>query len=256
MTVGKIAALMLLWSCVHICQAAAMTVSGQVRMPGTVALQAGARLLDVISAAQPDAEGYWLGAAWLRQPLLERQARLKAGVLFDLDTLHRAALAAGRESRARAAAQLYQQVLALPVTGRQMAVLDPVAVEVGFAPNPVVNDGDRLIYPPRPDRVRVLGAVSAACSLVFQPLQTVRSYLDACPALADADSDYLWLIQPDGHVTRLGIAAWNRENGAPPAPGSTLLVPIRSDDLDPPTPELNPQLAEFLATQPLAEVTP
>ena len=251
----RLTTLLLLCGCASMSQAA-ITVSGQVHNPGPITLQPGARLLDVITASQPDAQGYWLGAAWLHRPLLERQARLKAGVLFDLDTLHGAALAAGRERRAGVAARLYQQVLALPVTGRQVAALDPVAVEVGFAPNLLVSDGDRLVYPPRPDRVQVVGAVAAACSLAFAPMQPVRDYLQACPPLAEADTDYVWLIQPDGRVTRLGIAPWNREEGAPPAPGSTLLVPIRSDDLDPPTPELNQQLAEFLATQPLAEVTP
>lgn len=256
MIVRKLAALLLLWGCAQAGVGATLTVSGQVAHAGAVPLHAGARLLEAISAAQPDAQGYWLAAAWLHQPLLERQTRLKAGVLFDLDTLRQAAVAGGRAPRAQAAAQLYQQVQALPVTGRQLAVLDPVAVEVGFAPNPLISDGDRLVYPPRPDSVRVVGAVVAACTLAFEPMRQPRDYLRACPASAQADADYLWLIQPDGHVTRLGIAPWNREEGAPPAPGSTLLVPIRSDDLDPPTPELNQQLAEFLATQPLAEVTP
>jgi len=255
MMLRKLAALVLLCSGASV-TLAAMTVSGEVRNPGPIPLAPEARLLDVITASQPDAQGYWLGAAWLRQPLLAQQARLKAGVLFDLQTLQRAALAAGREGRAHAATRLYQQVQALPVTGRQRAMLDPVAVEVGFAPNPLVSEGDRLVYPPRPHSVRVVGAVAAACTLAFQPMQRPLDYLHACPALAEADRDYLWLIQPDGHVTRLGIAAWNREEGTPPAPGSTLLVPIRSDDLDPLTPELNQQLAEFLATQPLAEVTP
>lgn len=255
MMLRKLAALVLLCSGASVSQAA-MTVSGEVRNPGPVPLAPEARLLDVITASQPDAQGYWLGAAWLRQPLLAQQARLKAGVLFDLQTLQQAALAAGREGRALVAARLYQQVQALPVTGRQRAMLDPVAVEVGFAPNPLVSEGDRLVYPPRPHSVRVVGAVAVVCTLAFQPMQRPLDYLHACPALAEADRDYLWLIQPDGHVTRLGIAPWNREEGTPPAPGSTLLVPIRSDDLDPPTPELNQQLAEFLATQPLAEVTP
>jgi len=48
-----------------------VTVSGDVRSPGQFNIQAGARLLDVITAAQPNAESYWLGAAWLREPLLE-----------------------------------------------------------------------------------------------------------------------------------------------------------------------------------------
>jgi hypothetical protein len=233
-----------------------MTVSGQVLHPGPITLPPEARLLDVITASQPDAQGYWLAAAWLHRPLIEPQARLKAGVLFDLDTLRQAALAAGRDARADVAARVYRQVQALPVTGRQRAVLDPVAVEVGFAPNLRVSEGDQLIYPARPASVRVVGAVAAPCTLAFQPMRAARDYLDECPAVAGADLDYVWLIQPDGQVTRLGIAAWNREAGAAPAPGSTLLVPLRSDDLEPPTPELNQQLAEFLATQPLAEVTP
>ena len=108
-----------------------MTVSGEVRNPGPIPLAPEARLLDVITASQPDAQGYWLGAAWLRQPMLAQQARLKAGVLFDLDTLRQAALAAGYDSRADLAARVYRQVQALPVTGRQRAMLDPVAVEVG-----------------------------------------------------------------------------------------------------------------------------
>ncbi|MNR37588.1 hypothetical protein D3C85_1556220 [compost metagenome] len=74
--------------------------------------------------------------------------------------------------------------------------------------------------------------------------------------MTDADADYLWLIQPDGQVRRVGNAAWNREDGVFAAAGSTILVPVRNDDPDLPTPDLNEQLAQFLATQPLPEVAP
>jgi hypothetical protein len=87
-------------------------------------------------------------------------------------------------------------------------------------------------------------------------MQEVRAYARQCAILDDAERDYLWLIQPDGQVRRVGVAAWNRQDGVVMAPGSRILVPIRSDDLEMPTPELNQQLAEFLATQPLAEVAP
>ena len=58
---------------------AAVTVSGDVANPGPVELPPGGRLLDVISVAVPNAEGYWLAGVLLRQSLLEQQARLKAG---------------------------------------------------------------------------------------------------------------------------------------------------------------------------------
>jgi hypothetical protein len=235
-----------------VCQAA-VTVSGDVANPGPVELPAGGRLLDVISVAQPNAEGYWLAGVLLRQSLVEQQTRLKVGVLFDLDVLQRMAMLFDKPSRAALAVRLAEQVSGMPVTGRQVADLDPVAVEVGFARNIRLDDGDRLIYPLRVNEVEILGAVAEPCRLPHRPTQEAREYLQGCATLVDADADYLWLIQPNGVTRRVGIAHWNRESGQIPAAGSKILVPVKNDDLDPPIPELNQQLAEFIATQ-LAEV--
>ena len=232
---------------------AAVTVTGDVANPGPVELPKGGRLLDVINEAVPNAEGYWLAGVLLRQSLLEEQARLKAGVLFDLDVLQRMALLFDMPSRVALAQRLTEQVRQMPVTGRQIADLDPVAVEVGFARNIRLDDGDRLIYPKRIDEVEVLGAVAAPCHLPYLPLQEAREYLQGCSILSDAEADYLWLIQPNGVSRRVGIAHWNRESGHMPVAGSKILVPVKNDDLDPPLPELNQQLAELIATQ-LAEV--
>lgn len=232
---------------------AAVTVSGDVANPGPVELPAGGRLLDVISVAVPNAEGYWLAGGLLRQSLIEQQTRLKVGVLFDLDVLRRMALLFDRPSRAALAQRVADEVRQMPVTGRQIADLDPVALEVGFARNIRLDDGDRLIYPTRVDEVEVVGAVDAPCHLPYQPLQEARDYLQGCAISSDAEADYLWLIQPNGASQRVGIAHWNRESGHFPVAGSKILVPLKNDDLDPPIPELNQQLAEFIATQ-LAEV--
>ncbi|MCY0111167.1 capsule biosynthesis GfcC family protein [Pseudomonas monsensis] len=232
---------------------AAVTVTGDVANPGPVELPPGGRLLDVIGEAVPNAEGYWLAGGLLRQSLIEEQTRLKVGVLFDLDVLQRMAALFDRPSRVALARRLAEDVRQMPVTGRQIADLDPVALEVGFARNIRLDDGDRLIYPKRVDEVQVLGAVAEPCHLPYQPLQEAREYLQGCAILDDAEADYLWLIQPNGVSRRVGIAHWNRESGQFPVAGSKILVPVKNDDLDPPLPELNQQLAEFIATQ-LAEV--
>lgn len=232
---------------------AAVTVSGDVANPGAIELPPGGRLLDVISEAVPNAEGYWLAGVLLRKSLVEQQTRLKVGVLFDLDVLQRMATLFDRPSRAALAQRMAEEVRQMPVTGRQIADLDPVALEVGFARNIRLDDGDRLIYPKRVDEVEVLGAVAEPCHLPYQPLLEAREYLQGCTILADAEADYLWLIQPNGVSRRVGIAHWNRESGQFPVAGSKILVPLKNDDLDPPLPELNQQLAEFIATQ-LAEV--
>ncbi|WP_256591425.1 capsule biosynthesis GfcC family protein [Pseudomonas sp. HMWF006] len=232
---------------------AAVTVTGDVANPGPVELPPGGRLLDVIGEAVPNAEGYWLAGGLLRQSLIEEQTRLKVGVLFDLDVLQRMATLFDRPSRVALARRLAEDVRQMPVTGRQIADLDPVALEVGFARNIRLDDGDRLVYPKRVDEVQVLGAVAEPCHLPYQPLQEAREYLQSCTILDDAEADYLWLIQPNGVSRRVGIAHWNRESGQFPVAGSKILVPVKNDDLDPPLPELNQQLAEFIATQ-LAEV--
>ena len=235
---------------------AAITVSGDVAKPGPVAFAPSIRLQDAINQAQPNPEGYWLAGAWLHTPLLEQQTRLKIGVLFDLKMLQRGALLNNNEALASLAGRLQGLVSQLPVTGRKVAVLDPIALEVGFARNYLLADGDQLVYPARTDSVKILGAVERPCTLLFQPQQEARDYLDSCPRLPQAEADFLWLINPDGRYQRVAIAAWNRQDGVYAVAGSTILVPVRNDNADSPTPDLNEQLAQFLATQPLAEVAP
>lgn len=235
---------------------AAVTVSGEVRNPVSVAYTPGMRLLDVISQAQPNHNDYWLAAGWLHQPLLEQQTRLKVGVLFDLKMLQRGSLLNNNVALASLAESLHEYVSGLPVTGRKVANLDPVALEVNFSHNYLVSDGDQVIYPPRIDRVTVVGAVAEPCNLPYQAMKEARDYLDKCPPLKEADADFLWLVHPDGTYKQVPIAAWNRKDGVYAVAGSTILVPIRNDNPDLPTPDLNEQLAQFLATQLLAEVAP
>lgn len=233
-----------------------ITVSGDVRNPGSLTFTPHMRLLDAVTQARPNPESYWLAAAWLNQHLLEQQTRLKAGVLFDLQMLKRGALLNDNDALANVAERIYQDINRLPVTGRKVTVLDPIALEVGFAHNYMLSDGDQLIYPPYTDTISVVGAVPQPCILPFKSQQEVRDYLDSCPRLNQTDADYLWLIRPDGQYQRVAIAAWNRQDGVHAVAGSTILVPIRNDNADLPTPDLNEQLAQFLATQPLAEVAP
>lgn len=235
---------------------AAVTVTGDVQNAGSITYAPGMRLLDVVNQARPNAESYWMAAAWLHQPLLEQQNRLKAGVLFDLKMLQRGALLKEQSHLAALAVRLFDDVSRLPVTGRRVAVLDPIALEVGFARNYLINNGDQLVYPARPNTITVLGAVEQSCTLPYRAQAQAREYLDNCLPLASAEADYLWLINPDGQVKRVGIAGWNREDEVYAAAGSRILVPVRNNDLDLATPDLNEQLALFLATQPLAEVAP
>ncbi|QJP10958.1 capsule biosynthesis GfcC family protein [Pseudomonas multiresinivorans] len=232
-------------------------VLGELPSPGVREIDDGLRLGVLLQQLQVNPQSYWLGASWQRQSLIQEQRRLKAGVLFDLSQVQRLALLQDKPALANITQRLGEQVLALPVTGRRTYHLDPLQVELNAEHSPRLQGGDRLIFPPRPATVRIIGAVSDNCELPFVPLQPAYRYAPQCPALDEADPDFLYLIQPDGQVTRLGVASWNREEqAAPPAPGAVMLVPLDAQEIKDSAPDLNRELAEFLATQPLPAERP
>lgn len=224
-------------------------VAGAVNRPGTLNLPDTARLSDAALAAQVQPHAYLLGAAWLRPSLQHEQQRLKAGILFDLDRLHLRALQDGDTVLADEVGRLRNHVAALPVTGRAPALLAPRAVEADGAANLPLQPGDRLFYPRRPDTVRVVGAVQQPCALPLRPLQAARLYLKACPYSARADHDWIYVIQPDGHVFRQGVALWNRSSALSLAPGATIYVPLPARAAHTLDASLDDDLARFLATQ-------
>ncbi len=249
------AAIWLLWA-VPACAAIDVRVEGAVAQPGTVQLADNARLSDAALAAHVRPDAYLLGAAWLRPSRVRGQTRLRAGIVYDFDALHRQALVAGNAQLARIAGKLRAWLAALPVTGREPATLAPRVVEATPAGNWPVAAGDTLFYPLRPSTVRVVGAVRAPCTLALQPLRPASAYLAACARDALADRDWVWVIQPDGRVFREGVADWNRSAPLSLAPGAMVYVPIevrltRGIDAG-----LDHEVAGFLATQVLAGPAP
>lgn len=231
-----------------------VTVEGSVSRPGEHELGTRPRLLDAVKAAGIRAEAYLHGAAWLHRAEIAPQRELKAGVLFDLAVLEQEARLDGDAARIALVARLRDQLRAMPLTGRRVNTLDPVRLELEPRSNRVVSAGDRLLFPVRPDTVSITGAVRADCVLPFVGLRGAAGYVADCPRHADADADWLYVIQPDGQVLRRGIALWNRDHAQPLAPGARIFVPLRADMLRERAERLNGEFAAFLATQVLEPV--
>lgn len=227
-------------------------VSGRVAHSGAQTLAEGSRLSDAVLAADVLPGAYPLGAAWLRAGLRETQTRWKAGLLYEVGLLRGQAKLDGDMPLNALASQLEQRWRAMPVTGRQReTLLDPRPLEISDR-NHLLANGDRMLYPSRPTTVRVLGAVAQPCTLPFVGMQAPRRYLQDCPRDAAADPDWLYLIQPDGHVERRGVALWNRQPTQPLAPGAVLYVPLKPRALPASVREdFNDDAARFLSTQPL-----
>ncbi|MGH8052662.1 MAG: capsule biosynthesis GfcC family protein [Stenotrophomonas sp.] len=216
---------------------------GSVRHPGMHTLPTDARLSAAALAAGPDEQAYMLGAALLRSQAVPAQARLKAGVLFDLELL------AAQSSTAEAATHMQRQFQHMPVTGRAMQMLDPRPLEATLAQNTPAQNGDRLVYPRRPDTVSVIGAVLKPCTFRHDSLTSATTYRAQCPAFPAANRDALFVIQPDGSHQKIGIAAWNRQRATSLAPGAVVFVPLAEHLVRNIAPAINEEAAAFLATQ-------
>jgi hypothetical protein len=247
----------LLFPAMGAAQPVTVRVDGAVAHAGTQHLPDGARVTDALDAAQVSPDAYALGAAWLRPQLRTAQTRLKAAALYDVGLLLAQARLDGRTDLAATAATLLQRLRAMPVTGRQVAaLLDPRLLDISDR-NHLLAEGDRIVYPPRPTRIRVWGAVHAPCALPLVPLQDARLYLRACPLAASASPDWLYVIQPDGTIQHRGIALWNRDPPQALAPGAVLYVPVRADAWPEPVRDAaNDDIARFLATQLLPGTAP
>lgn len=231
-----------------------VSVEGAVNAPGRYALPARTRLSEAVLRASPSSAAYPLAAALLREKYLTAQTRLKAGLLYDLQVLQ----ADPSKDTAAVARALSQWLQSLPVTGRIPQQLDARLLEIDRTLDPPAETGDRVIYPTRPDYVRVVGAVERACQLPHAATQDARHYLFACPPAAVSDPNVVYAVQPDGHVQEIGIALWNRGLAQPLAPGAFLYVPVAQRIVRDVDPEFNRQFAQFLATQllPAPGVTP
>lgn len=225
-------------------------VTGMVHNPGRHELAPGSRLFDAAQAAGVRPDAFLTGAAWFHRPAEATQRGLKVGLIHELTVLVRHAHLVGHRDRAALGDRLRQRVEALPVTGRLTGNLDPVRLELELKHNRPIHAGDQLYYPSRPDTIAVLGAVAEDCTLPFVGLKPAADYAQECAPHGDADPDWIYVIQPDGAVSRHGNAAWNRTAPQPLAPGARILVPLR-DVPGNATEALNADLAAFIATQPL-----
>lgn len=248
-----LAGCLLLLLCVSQLSSAQVTVTGAIARPGTYALTDAPRLADAAKLAQVDPEAYALGASWSQQSQLLSQRRERAGLLYELEVIRQQAAAAGDDAMIAASRSLRDWLQSMPLTGRRLVhTLDPSQLAISDADNFPLDDGDQLSYPKRPASVRVVGAVVHACILPQIGLKAATDYLAECAPSSAADKELLYVIQPDGQVSELGIALWNRSPPMVLAPGAIIYVPLDRHVIRSVADEVfNHELADFLATQPV-----
>ncbi len=204
--------------------------------------------LNVLLRNHPLPQAWLPGSAWLVRGEEMSQHQRKRGVLFDIDKAFDEKKLSSQESdRLRG---FRARLADMPVTGRKLLpALNARWLQGNQKQDPQLNGGDRLMRPLLvPADVQVMGNVPQDCFLPVTPDLTLRQAVAAC--INDRFlPDQVFYIAPDGRVTVVETAVWNRAPDRGVMPGSRLLVPFSGLAEASGNPRANADLAEWLATQ-------
>jgi protein involved in polysaccharide export with SLBB domain len=222
-------------------------VEGEVKRPGVYQMSPGdglGKLVEKAGGLTPEA--YLFGSAFYREEVRRAQAanleqltrRLEAQLQTKLS-----ASAANSSTSADAAAstqvrvqaemvaqkQAVERLKTLKPTGRIMLGLSGNSVSVEQLPNVALEGQDRLVIPPRPDFVSVLGSVNSESSMLFDPGSSVGDYLDRAGLTSGADQDEIFVLRADGSVISDSGSWFSKVKRAKVLPGDVIVLPEKID---------------------------
>jgi len=218
-------------------------VEGEVTRPGEYLMPPDSTLSDALARAgglTPAA--YVFGTEFTRESVRATQQENYDRALRDLETdmartssssrISNSEEAAGQSARSQASARLIERLRAIRPTGR---VVLQLPTEGGQLPDLALEDGDRLLIPPRPSAVGVFGSVFNAGNYLYAGGRAVEDYLRlAGGPTRGADRNSTYVVRANGSVvsglqgggwfsTRNALSSLNAE------PGDTIFVPEEQD---------------------------
>ncbi|MDB5413170.1 MAG: polysaccharide biosynthesis/export protein [Rubritepida sp.] len=213
-----------------------ITLVGEFMRPGVYDIRRGERLSEAIARAgglSPQAYPY--GAVFTRETVRNRQQEgfqrtareLETGLMqvaagqavvgTRQGTDIAGAVAAGREM----AAALREARAA----GRMVVEANPVVLAGRPELDVLLEPGDLIVMPKRPNEVTVVGAVQNPGSLQFTTGWRASQYVTASGGTQRfADQQRSFLVLPNGTSAPAGLGSW-QQGGPPVPPGSLVIVP-------------------------------
>jgi protein involved in polysaccharide export with SLBB domain len=220
-------------------------IEGEVPKPGEYVLPASSSLSDLIRAAgglTPAA--YVYGAEFTRERVRATQTINYERALRDLETdfakantSRRVASAdesAAQAANAQATSRLIERLRASAPTGRIVLPTEPASKEL---PALALEDGDRLLVPPRPTSVGVFGSVFNGGSYIHSGGRSVDDYLRlAGGPTRGADPNSVFVVRANGSVVsaRQQDSSWFGSHGmtnVTAEAGDTIFVPEELDKI-------------------------
>jgi protein involved in polysaccharide export with SLBB domain len=217
-------------------EAGGVLLSGEFNRPGLYSIRKGETLSQLIARAgglSPLAYPY--GAIFTRRSVKEQQQEGLRRTGRELAT-SLLSVSARKESNAGALAagqQLIQQLSTVEAPGRVVIEADPRVLAVRPDLDTVLESGDALVMPKRPNFVLALGDVSNPGALQFIPGKRAGDYLRESGGLqSSADGKRAFLVLPNGAAQPVSNShGWSDGRDVVVPPGSTIIVPKNIDPL-------------------------
>ena len=192
-------------------QAKFVRLEGEFRSPGVYQVKAKQTLRDLIEQVGGFSNDAYLGGAvFTRESVrVAQQKRLDDYIRTLEESVERSAgtqiATPGREDalqaqqKVDAQRRLIEQMSQVKATGRIVLQLRPGASPLDSLPDIVLEDGDRLVVPPRPATVNLVGAINNNSSIIYKDGKTVRAYLRLSGGIIeDGDKRNLFVVRADG----------------------------------------------------------
>jgi len=214
-------------------------VEGEVTRPGEYLMPPESTIADALSRAGGLTQGAFLfGTDFTRESVRTSQQENYERALRDLETdMARSASsarvsnldeAASQTARTQASNRLIERLRSIRPTGRVVLQLPP---DGGQLPNLALEDGDRILVPPRPSAVGVFGSIFNAGNYLFSQGRLVEDYLRlAGGPTRGADSGSTYVVRANGSVVSgLQGSSWIGSSSSLSTlrvePGDTIFVP-------------------------------
>ena len=211
-------------------------LSGEVGRPGLYAIRKGERLSELLARAGGlTSYAYPYGTVFTRRSVKEGQ---EEGFRRTARELNNSLLAiAARSTQTSAdgiagAAGLIQTLGTAEASGRMVIEADPRVLALRPDLDTILEPGDSIFVPKRPNFILALGDVNNPGALQFIPGKPAGDYVqEAGGTLSTADGKRVFMVLPNGTAQPVRSGGWGGGRGASPPPGSTIIVPKNIDPL-------------------------
>jgi protein involved in polysaccharide export with SLBB domain len=208
-------------------------LSGEVARPGLYSIRKGEKLSELLArAGGMTSYAYAFGTVFTRRSVKEAQEEGFRRTARELNNSLLAIAARSNQSSGEGlagAAALIQTLGTAEAPGRMVVEADPRVLELRPDLDTILESGDAIFVPKRPNYVLALGDLNNPGALQFVAGKSAGTYLrEAGGTLSTADDDRVFMVLPNGSAQPIRVGG---SGGATPPPGTTLIVPKNIDPL-------------------------